>query len=182
MDEHSLPTASDWMTPSPLDLRPDDELFAALEGLVKHRASAAPVLGPTGQLLGMLTEKDCLRVLSSFTYDGDAQEGTVADYLSPVRIVVEPTMDLFRVAEIFLGTNFPVLPVVSSGRLVGLISRQAMLQGILDLRARLLRNLAQAEAQAGRQADRPRSIEHMQQVFASARNRDQLVRLIGRQR
>lgn len=182
MDDFPLPTARDWIQKSPFNLAPDDDLFDALERLAKYHVAAAPVIDSHGKLIGMLTEKDCLRVLSTVAYEGDIKEGRVADYQSPIRVVLQPSMDLFRVAETFLATNFPTLPVVDDGRLIGLISRQAMLRGILDFRVALLKRLAQAEAGAGRQADRPRSIEHMQQVFARAGNRDQLVRLLGRKR
>ncbi len=181
-DDFSIPTARDWLQASPFSLSPEDDLFDALELLVKHDAAAAPVADKQGKLLGLLTEKDCLRVLSSVAYDGDMKEGCVADFMSEVRVIVRPDMDLFAVAEQFLATNFPVLPVVESDKLVGLIGRQSMLSGILTLREDLFRGLAKVEAEAGHQADRPRSIERMQQVFASAGNRDQLVRLVGRRR
>lgn len=182
LDDFAIPTARDWTKASPFDLKPGDDLFDALERLAKHNAAAAPVIDDEGNLLGMLTEKDCLRVLSTVAYDGDMKEGNVGDFMSSVRVVVRPEMDLFGVAEQFLATNFPLLPVVEGEKLVGLISRQSMLNGILTLRERLFRGLARAEAEAGRQADRPRSIESMQRVFARAGNRDQLVRLVGRRR
>ncbi len=180
LEDLSLPTARDWVAPCPFDLSPDDDLHAALDQMVKHRASAAPVLDGAGRLVGMLTEKDCLRVLSSAAYEGDLQEGTVADFHSAVAMSIEPGMDLFRVAELFLSNNFPVLPVVENGRLIGQVSRQSVLEGIQTLRGALEERQKRFEAEAGHQADRPRSIESMQRIVANARNRDQLVRQIGR--
>lgn len=180
LEDLPLPTARDWIIPCPFDLSPDDDLHAALDQMVKHRASAAPVLDGEGKLVGMLTEKDCLRVLSSAAYEGDIQEGTVADFHSPVALSIEPQMDIFRVAELFLANNFPVLPVVEDGHLIGQVSRQSVLEGIQMLRAALDDRQKRFESEAGHQADRPRSIESMQRLFANARNRDQLVRQIGR--
>jgi len=179
MIDLNLPTARDWMIPSPFVLSPEIDLFDALDLLVKYGVAAAPVVDRQHHLLGMLTEKDCLRVLSNVAYDGDLKGGTVEGYMSKVRVICEPQMDLFRAAEMFLATNFPILPVVESGRLIGLISRQNMLRGIQELRRRLDRRRQALEDTAGRQADRPRSIESLQRA-AGSQTRDQLVRLFGR--
>lgn len=175
----ALPTARDWMTQRVLTLAPDQELFNAIDLLLSNSFAAAPVVDDKDNLLGMLTEKDCLRVLSNLTYDEDLQGGLVQDYHSAIRIDCEPHMDLFQVAEMFLGTNFPLLPVVEKGRLCGVISRRDMLRGIRAFRAEVMKKKAAIEKDAGHQADRPRSIESMQRTVAN-RTTDQLVRLMGR--
>ncbi len=175
----ALPTARDWMSSRVLTFTPDDELFDAIDELLKHSFAAAPVVDEDNCLLGMLTEKDCLRVLSNLAYDNDFEGGAVRDYLSAIRVIVEPEMDLFRVAEMFLGTNFPLLPVVKSGKLCGVISRRDMLRGVRAFRSELDRKQAEHEQIAGRQADRPRTIENMQRTVAN-QSRDQLVRLFTR--
>ncbi len=180
MSDVLLPTARDWMFPSPFTLAPDQDLFTAMDLLLKHKLAAAPVVDAKDHLLGMLTEKDCLRVLSNVTFEEEFLEGgKVEDFQSAIRLVCEPTMDIFRAVEMFLATNFPLLPVVEQGRLCGLISRQAMLQGIQAFRRQLEQRRMEQERFAGRQADRPRGIERMQRLVAS-QTREQLVRLFGR--
>ncbi len=174
-----LPTAGDWMTSNVLTLQPDQELFEAIDLLLRNSFAAAPVVDSEGNLIGMLTEKDCLRVLSNLTYDEDLLGGLVEDYQSAIRLICEPQMDLFRVAEMFLGTNFPLLPVVDEGRLCGVISRRDMLRGIRAFRGQLRHIKGEREAVAGHQADRPRSIESMQRTVAN-QTKDQLVRLMKR--
>jgi len=174
-----LPTARDWMTSNPLTFSPEQELFEAIDLLLKNSFAAAPVVDQKDELLGMLTEKDCLRVLSNLTYDEDLQGGQVRDYLSAIRLHCEQQMDLFRVAEMFLSTNFPLLPVVEGGLLCGVISRRDMLRGIRAFRSQLLQMKGAQEAAAGHQADRPRSIESLQRTVAN-QTKDQLVRLLGR--
>lgn len=179
MTELVLPTARDFVTPSPFTLRPEQDLFDAIDLLVEHQATAAPVVDEDGRLLGMLTEKDCLRVLAALTYQDQADGGTVADFQSQIRVVCERDMDIFRVAEQFLGTNFPMLPVVGDGKLEGLISRQALLQGVQRFQRQWHVLRGQEERLAGHQADRPRSIQALQ-TTAARQSRDQLVRLLGR--
>lgn len=176
----SLPTVRDCMTSSALTFAPGDDLFHAIDLLLSNHFAAAPVVDGEKCLLGMLTEKDCLRVLSNLAYDDELESGrVVSEYHSAIRVICEPEMDLFRVTEMFLATNFPLLPVVEDDRLVGVISRRDALRGVKRLRADLDRSRHQFEQEAGHQADRPRSIESMQRTFAS-KSRNQLVRLLGR--
>lgn len=179
MTEVTIPTAGDCMTTEVMTFRPDDDLFTAIELLLDNHFAAAPVIDEDRHVLGMLTEKDCLRVLSNVAYDNDLVGGKVEEFQSVIRAVCSPEMDLFRVSDLFLSTNFPLLPVLEDNRLVGVVSRRDMLRGAKALRDMLDREQSALEAVAGQQADRPRSIESMQRAAAS-QSRDQLVRLFRR--
>lgn len=179
MTDFSLPTARDFMSTGGCTLTADMDLLDAVDRLIAHNCSAAPVVGGGGELLGMLTEKDCLRILARLTYDSPASPGVVSEFQSPVACICEPDMDLFRVAKLFLDNNFPVLPVEEGGKLIGTISRQGMLRGIQALRDQVAIMQKRFEQEAGRQADRPRGIENMQRKAASW-SPEQLVRVFGR--
>jgi len=179
MNESVIPTARDCMTKSALSFSPEDDLFWAIDLLLENHFAAAPVIDEDRCLLGMLTEKDCLRVLSNVAYEDDLQGGSVRDFQSAIRAICEPLMDIFRVADLFLSTNFPLLPVVEGGKLCGVISRRDVLRGVGAFREQMDRERSALESAAGHQADRPRSIESMQRAAAN-QSRDQLVRLFGR--
>lgn len=179
MPDLSLPAARQWMASPQCILKPSDRVLDAIDRLVEFSIAAAPVVDDDGQLVGMLTEKDCLRILTSITYELGWELGLVGDYLSPIVAVCEPDMDLFQVAELFLQNNFPVLPVTDGDGLVGTISRKAMMKGIQSLRRGLERTQKSFEETAGRQADRPRGIENMQRAAAD-HSRQQLVQLFKR--
>ncbi|MEL7058900.1 MAG: CBS domain-containing protein [Acidobacteriota bacterium] len=172
-----LPTARDVMVVPSVVLSPKQDLMSAIDCLVAEGLAAAPVVdGET--FYGMLTEKDCLRILSAVTYE-ERHEGDVEDYCSAVTARCEPSMDLFRVADLFLQNNFPVLPVEEQGRLVGVVSRAAMLCEIQTLRHRVDQSRRAFESVAGRQNDRPRDIETRQRTAAGL-SRDQLASLFRR--
>lgn len=176
-----IPTAADCMTVRVRTFAPEDDVFDAIDVLLENSFAAAPVVDQDRCLLGMLTEKDCLRILSNVAYDNDLEGGTVRDYQSTIRTICEPDMDIFRVAEKFLATNFPLLPVVEDGKLCGVISRRDLLRGVKAFRERLNRAQRRLESVAGMQADRPRSIEGMQRSAAN-QSRDQLASLFRRRR
>ncbi len=176
----TLPTARDWMREARNLLHPDDDIFDAIERLHSARIAAAAVL-EGGRVVGMFTEKDSLRAVSQMLYTETAEGATVGDHMSTDFPACEPSMDLFRVIEQFLGCNFPTLPVIEQGRLVGMIDRHAMLDCIESYRRRLEKVRAREERAAGHQADRPSSIGAFQEAV-SRTSREQLVRLFSRRK
>ncbi len=101
------------------------------------------------------------------------------DFESAIRIVCEPDMDIFGVADRFLSCNFPLLPVVEGEKLVGVISRRDALRGVEQLRGSYVRKSRRFEQVAGNQANRPRGIENLQRAAAN-HSTPQLVQLFGR--
>ncbi len=58
-------------------------------------------------VVGMLTEKDCLRIVSQWAYEG-VSGGTVGDHMSDLEVRITPDMDLLNAARAFLGVQFLV--------------------------------------------------------------------------
>ena len=178
MYDLDIPRARDTMLQPTLVLAAETDLLEAIDQLAAKKASAAPVLDEHRCLLGMLTEKDCLRLLTAAAFDRP-RIGPVSEYMSKISVQIEPEMDLFRVAELFLGTNFPMLPVVSNGKLVGCVTRQQMLNKIQTLGRQLDAQQSRIATEAASATSRPRSIEKMQQTAAS-HSPEQLARKLGR--
>lgn len=178
MDKSKIPTARDLMEKVPTTFSPGMSLVDAIETLAAMHVSAAPVVDDDACFLGMLTDKDCLRIVSVSAFHRP-RGGKVADFLSTVEQAVETEMDLFRIAEIFLTTHFTVLPVLERGKLVGCINREGMLKGITFLTRVVEAESVKVEAEASEAVVRPRSIGDMQQAFGKL-SKEQLVRRVGR--
>ncbi|MEM8963956.1 MAG: CBS domain-containing protein [Acidobacteriota bacterium] len=174
-----IPSAREWMSPVAAVVRPDDPVFEAIGKLLRTKSSALPVVDDDHQLVGLLTEKDCLRVLSNLAWERTADGGTVGEYQSPVPHALEPSMDVFRVTRMFLERNFPMLPVVEDGRPIGQITRLRLLECVDHFRNEVRRKSSKFEAEAGSQTTRPRSIEALQRLMAES-NPEQVVRVMGR--
>jgi len=130
-DMNKLPLVQDIMTRKVITLSPDMEIYQAILYLMKHNVSGAPVLDH-GKLIGMLSEKDCMRVFAEAAYD-QLPGGTVATYMVPRPETVEPTTDLFSVAGIFMHRHYRRLPVVSGEELVGIVSRPDVLRASIEM-------------------------------------------------
>jgi len=173
-----VPRARDLMDEIRLTFAPDMDLLMAIEELARNGASAAPVVDSKRCLRGILTEKDCLRLL----YDSAlhrSRGGRVADFMSTVEEALDVDMDIFSISEVFLHNNFPMLPVVDKGKLVGCITRHHMLRGIMAMSQAEDSGVIKIEADALDAVKRPRGIGEMQKVYGSY-SKSQLVSRVGR--
>jgi CBS-domain-containing membrane protein len=173
----NVPTVRRWMRECGRSLRPDDEMAEAIEFLTAHKCPAISVIDEVGRLVGILTEKDCLRTFCSWVYNG-VSGGKVRDYMSPVKAVIEPDMDLLAVASVFLQNFFPALPVIADGKLVGMISRLEVLRGIAEWQRQREKERS-ARRTPGRGPERPDSIRDLREVVLS-HDREQTVQRFHR--
>jgi len=111
-------------------LRPEDEILFAVQFLLKNRVTGAPVVNESNEIIGILSEKDCLRILSGGKDDKDYPTGSVREYMSTSVTTVSPTMNIYFVAGMFLNDVVRRFPVVDDGVLVGAITRFDILRAV----------------------------------------------------
>jgi CBS domain-containing protein len=121
----------DYMTRHLVTFRSDTDLFTAINRLLEHRISGAPVVDSQGHLIGLLSEGDCLRGILSGAYY-EAVGGTVSTYMTTEVETVSPEADIIEVSERFLRGRRRRLPVIEHGRLVGQISRCDVLRAVKE--------------------------------------------------
>ncbi|WAJ38840.1 CBS domain-containing protein [Pseudomonas sp. GOM7] len=121
----------DYMTRRLVTFRSDTDLFTAINRLLEHRISGAPVVDTQGHLIGMLSEGDCLRgILSGAYYEGTG--GCVSAYMTTDVEAIGPDVDVIELSERFLNGRHGRLPVVEDGRLVGQVSRHDVLRAVKE--------------------------------------------------
>jgi CBS domain-containing protein len=109
--------------------KPDTDVLDAVHDLVKHRIAGAPVVDDAGNLVGMLSELDCLKVALHAGYHGD-WGGPISDYMSDGVKTVDGEMSIIDLAQLFLDSKFRRFPVVERNRLIGQISRRDVLRAL----------------------------------------------------
>ena len=125
-------TTRDYMVSDVITVAAEMDIHHAIKVLFENGISGAPVLDDIGNLVGMLSTRDCLKVAFSASYHRDSG-GVVAEFMSPDVETVEVDTDIVKVAELFLKSRFRRFPVTSNDRLVGLISRSDVLKALEDL-------------------------------------------------
>lgn len=165
MTEEPVPTAGDIMTREFPAVLPSLLLFDAVLVLGRARVPTAFVVDENQQLVGILTDKDCLRALAARCYD-EAGPQTVQDVMVTPSPQVTSRTDLYALTQDFLGTPAGILPVIDDGTLIGGVTEEAVFRALLGALHRRTRLLADSEQVQQDIEDRPTSIERMQKVFA----------------
>jgi CBS domain-containing protein len=125
-----LPTVREYMDRHVQTLSPDTDIMDAVDFLLERRVTGALVVNARGQLVGILTELDCLRLLTHGDESGEAPQGKVSDFMTREVRTIPPTMDVYYCAGLFAKVAFRRFAVVEDGRLVGAITRFDLLRAV----------------------------------------------------
>lgn len=133
-----VPQVSDYMTADPMTLSPEDSLLQALETMRLRGVRRLPVtMG--GMLVGLATEGDLKRAEPSMLTESEedftrVMEGTPISRImiqNPITVTAETP--LVEAAETLYNTKHGVLPVVSGGRVVGILTDNDLVHALVDL-------------------------------------------------
>ena len=131
----SLPKISEYMDAVVPTLSPETQIMKAVDFLLRHRVTGAPVVDPDGKLLGIITETDLLKLVTEGIQAQPPTEAMVAEYMTTDVVTVPPTVVMYYVAGIYQDNKFRRLPVVKGGKIVGAITRFDLLRVIRTLSA-----------------------------------------------
>ena len=125
----SIPLVSDCMDRRFARLRPHQCVAEAMGLFLSEGVTGAAVVDADDNLVGVLSEKDCLRTLVDLAYHS-RPAGVVSEYMSKVVDSVPSSTDLVVVAQLFSENEYRRLFVVDGGRLVGQVTRRDLLRAI----------------------------------------------------
>lgn len=125
--------AADCMVRELVTVRPETDAYDAIALLLKHRISGMPVVDESGKLVGMLSERDCLKTLLDAEYH-NMPTAKVKDLMTREVKTITPDTGIVEIASLFLNAPFRRLPVLDKGRLVGQVSRKDVLRAIQEMR------------------------------------------------
>ena len=131
-----LETVASYMSTDLVTFRPDQDINEAIGAMLERKISGAPVLDESGTLIGILSEKDCLKVLIDDAYHNQFHtENKVSDYMSHDVETVNIESSVVDVANKFNNRRFRRFPVVDAdGKVRGQISRRDILKAAQKLK------------------------------------------------
>jgi len=145
-------TTRDLMTEDLISLRDTDSLLAAKKAMEDAHIRHLPIIDAAGAFVGLLTHRDMLAASVSrlAEIDDDTQEEIYSGI--PIREVMRadvamatPDLPLRQAAEVLLTQKYGCLPVVESGKLVGILTSSDFIRLSLEL----MDALEAAEATSG---------------------------------
>lgn len=121
--------ARDIMVKKVYTIRPEKRVYDAVGVLLKRRISGMPVVDGERKLVGIISEKDCIRALMRAVYDR-MPPSQIADVMSTDLKTISADTHLMTIAHLFLTEPIRRLPVIDEeGRLIGQVSRRDLLAG-----------------------------------------------------
>jgi CBS domain-containing protein len=126
-------TVADIMVTRLVTFMPDTSIHDAIRVLLDRRISGAPVVDADGTLVGVLSKKDCLKIVFSSQYHDD-RGGPVRDFMSTPVETLDAEQDFVSAAQRFLDSHIRRFPVLREGKLVGQVSRADILKVLIGAR------------------------------------------------
>jgi len=139
------------MTPNPIVVRPDTTVAEIARQLTENRIGCVPVVDTEGNLVGLVTETDLFVRKSVVPFSNYKAPTLMGDWVNPEKLEetygglgTRCAADVMTTALVTVDAETPVgqaallmmqleryhLPVVSSGRLVGILTRHDLLRAL----------------------------------------------------
>lgn len=121
---------SDYMSQRPVTFSTEMPVAEAVEKLLHSHQTGGPVVDEKRQLVGFLSEQDCLKQMIESSYYRE-QVARVKDIMVKDALSVKPYASVLEVAQQMISEKPKVYPVVDDdGVLLGSISRAQVLNAI----------------------------------------------------
>src|SRR4030042_613850 len=114
----------------------DEDIIEAMRTMALNNITGLPVVNDDGTLVGIITEKDVLVLLYHGLEDSNIRDGLgkVGDFMTRKVICFNQEDNLSDIAECLSTNDFRRVPILDSGKLVGIISRRDVIKHIRDIR------------------------------------------------
>ena len=124
----------DYMLTNPVRVRADDNIIDAMQVIIDNKISGVCVVDAEANLVGILSELDCLRAALGAIYN-NTTIGNVSEHMASDNLVVaHPNEDIVDVAQDMLLKNKRRRPVVEDGKLIGQITCRQLLSAVKKFR------------------------------------------------
>lgn len=123
--------ALDYVTTQPVLVKPDTNIFNVIHELIVHRVSGVTVVDDDNNVLGVISEFDCLKAILDGSYYNEVN-GTAADVMSTEVESLSNDVDIIEVAKRMLESKRRRMPIVKDGKFVGQLSVRSILKAVKD--------------------------------------------------
>ena len=116
--------------------RPDQPIQDVISTIINKKIAGAPVLDDQHHLVGMISEKDCLRlIVDQAYYNMPAETRKVSDYMTVKVQTLSPKTNIVEAAIEFLNSPIRRFPIVENGLLIGQVSRRHILRAAQNIKS-----------------------------------------------
>ncbi|MCP4052396.1 MAG: CBS domain-containing protein [Mesoflavibacter sp.] len=125
----------DYMTKDLITFKPTQSVEEVVETLIKHKISGGPVVNDNNELIGIISEGDCIKQISeSRYYNSPTQDSQVENHMIKNVETIDGNLNIFDAASKFLSAKRRRFPIVEDGKLIGQISQKDILKAAMQLK------------------------------------------------
>lgn len=125
----------DYMAENLVTFREHENIMDVMEKLIKHGISGGCVVNEKNELVGMISEGDCMKQISdSRYYNMPMSDLTVGKRMNTRVETIDGNMNVLDAAKKFIEMKFRRFPIVQDGKLIGQISQRDVLKAALLLK------------------------------------------------
>lgn len=127
---------SDYMSTKIITFTEDQPIEEVIETLIKNRISGGPVVNDANELIGIISEGDCIQQISESRYYNlpISKKNTVGKAMVKKVETINADMNIFDAANQFLKSKRRRFPILKNGKLIGLISQKDVLKAAMQLK------------------------------------------------
>lgn len=128
---------ADYMTTKLITFKPEDSLDHVIGMLIKNKISGGPVVNDKNELIGIISETDCIKHISESKYYNMPSDtnNVVGKYMATNVDTIDKNMNIFDAAFKFLTSRRRRFPVIDEkGVLIGQLSQKDVLKAALKVK------------------------------------------------
>ncbi len=125
--------ASEIMNRSYVTIKSEQNITEVAKVIAENGLTGAPVVNDRGMLIGVISEKDCLKYLLDLKYY-NSEDAPVSKYMSKTVMTIDESEKLMYMTELFIKNNYQLYPVIDEdGLLKGVITRSILFKELNKL-------------------------------------------------
>ena len=127
---------SDFMTTKLITFRPEQSVEVVIDSLINNKISGGPVVNDKNELVGIISEGDCIKHISeSRYYNMPLEDDKIEKRMVKNVETIDGNMNIFDAANKFLKDKRRRFPIVEDGKLVGQISQKDILKATIMMKS-----------------------------------------------
>ncbi len=127
---------SDYMTKNLITFKENQPIEDVIDSLIKNKISGGPVINEKNELVGIISEGDCMKQISESRYYNLPMDtnNTVGKAMVKQVETIDGNMNILDAVNKFLESKRRRFPIVEKGKLVGQISQKDVLIAAMKLK------------------------------------------------
>ncbi|AEH01008.1 CBS domain-containing protein [Lacinutrix sp. 5H-3-7-4] len=126
---------SDFMSRELITFKATQSVEEVVSALIKHKISGGPVVNERNELIGIISEGDCIKQISdSRYYNMPMENDSIEKHMVTNVETIDGNLNVFDAAKQFLDSKRRRFPIVEDGKLVGQISQKDILKAAMQLK------------------------------------------------